>query len=212
MDNPVEVEGQDTALLTMGEVINVTWNPLSVIDNNLFQISTPKVDISLLRYKESDGEWEETAVLATDLSNNGRASVMLPNIDPLDESRPLDLTLIRMTLNTSTSITQSQPMKRSIRSRAWRAVKQFSKVQLLWLLEEPEESEESYVVERLLRKRCEVWSFDDRGVDERRIPPCPCRKDQADEDSRYEEETSSKALREYFHPGSKNCYRQRTAR
>ena len=86
MDNPVEVEGQDTALLTMGEVINVTWNPLSVIDNNLFQISTPKVDISLLRYKESDGEWEETAVLATDLSNNGRASVMLPNIDPLDES------------------------------------------------------------------------------------------------------------------------------
>ena len=204
MDNPVEVEGQDTALLTMGEVINVTWNPLSVIDNNLFQISTPKVDISLLRYKESDGEWEETAVLATDLSNNGRASVMLPNIDPLDESRPLDLTLIRMTLNTSTSITLSQPMKRSILSRAWRAVKQFSKVRLLWLLEE------SFPDER--RDRCEVWSFDDRGVDERRIPPCPCRKDQADEDSRYEEETGTKALREYFHPGSKNCYRQKTAR
>ena len=206
MDNPVEVEGQDTALLTMGEVINVTWNPLSVIDNNLFQISTPKVDISLLRYKESDGEWEETAVLATDLSNNGRASVMLPNIDPLDESRPLDLILIQMTLNTSTSITQSQPMKRSILSRARRAVKQFSKVQLLGF------SVASYVVERLLRDLCEVWSFYDRGVDERRIPPCPCRKDQADEDSRYKEETGTKALREYFHPGSKNCYRQKTAR
>ena len=205
MDNAVEVESQDTALLTIGEGVNVTWNPLSVIDNNLFKIDTPKVDISLLRYKEDDGEWEETAVLATDLPNNGRASVMLPNIEPLDESRPLDLTLIRVTLNTSTSITQSQRMKRSILSRALGTLKEFSKTLLLWLLEE------SFPTQR--RQLCEKWHLDDRGVDERRLLPCPCRKDQAEGDRlQYIKETGADALREYFHPGSESCYRQRTTR
>ena len=203
MDNAVEVESQEVTL-TSGESINVTWNPLSVIDNNLFKIDTPKVDISLLRYKEDEGEWEETAVLATDLPNNGRASVMLPNIEPLDESRPLDLILIRMTLNTSTSITRSPRMKRSILSRAWKAVKQFSKVVLLWLLEE------SYPIRR--RLLCEVWHLADRGVNERRLPPCPCREGQAEEDSEYIRETGADALREYFHPGSKSCYRQNAVR
>ena len=106
------MESQE-ATLTVGESINVTWNPLSIVDSDLFEIDTPKVDISLLRYKENDEEWEETVLLATDLQNNGRASVRLPDIQPLDESRSLDLTLIQVTLNTSTSITQSPRMKRS---------------------------------------------------------------------------------------------------
>ena len=203
VNNAIEVESQG-ATLTIGETINVTWNPLSVIDNNLFQIDTPKVDISLLRYKEDEEEWEVTAMLATDLPNNGHTSVRLPDVEPLDESRSLDLTLIQMTLNTSTSIAKPSRMKRST-SRVLRTMGRFSKALVIGYLK-------TSTAGRLL---CEVWHLADRGVDERCIPPCPCRKDQAEGDSRYVQETGTGAdiLREYvFHPGSESCYRQTTAR
>ena len=192
------------ATLAIGESINVTWNPLSIVDSDLLAIDTPKVDISLLRYKEDEEEWEETAMLATDLHNNGRASVRLPDIEPLDESRSLDLTLIQVTLNTSTSTTQSPRMKRST-SRVLRRLRRFSKGLAIGYIK-------SSVARRLL---CEVWHFADRGVDQRQIPPCPCKKSQAGEDSRYEQKTGAVAdiLREYvFHPGSESCFRQTTAR
>ena len=208
MENAIEVESQDDAL-TIGESINVTWNPLSVIDNNLFEINAPKVDISLLRYKEDEGEWEETAVLATDLPNNGHASVSLPDIQSLDESRPLDLALIKLSLNASTSVTQSSSVKRSTSFilRLLEKVKRFTKAKALGYLKDLKKS----TAKRLL---CEVWHFADRGVDERQIPPCPCTKDQAKGDSRYEQETGTFAgiLRKYFHRGSESCYRQTTAR
>ena len=209
MDNAIVVESQGTTLTT-GESINVTWNPLSVIDNNLFEIDTSKVDISLLRYKKDDREWEETAVLATDLLNNGRASVRLPNIQPLDQSRSLDIALIQVTLNASTSVAQSSHMKRSTshKSRVLRLLKKlkrFTKARVIGSLK-------SSIARRLL---CEVWHLADRGINERQIPPCPCTKDKANEDSRYEQETGAVAntLRKYvFHPGSESCYRQTTAR
>ena len=203
MDNTIEVESQGDTL-AIGESINVTWNPLEIIDSNLFEIDTPKVDISLLRYKEDEEEWEETAMLATDLHNNGRASVRLPDIEPLDESRSLDLTLIQVALNTSTSTTQSPRMKRST-SRVLRRLRRFSKGLAIGYLK-------ASIAGRLL---CEVWHFADRGVDETQIPPCPCNKSQAKNDSRYEQETGTGAdiLREYvFHPGSESCFRQTTAR
>ena len=209
MDNAVEVES-DGASLTIGETINVTWNPLSVIDNNLFEIDTSKVDISLLRYKEDEEEWEETAVLGTDLLNSGHASVRLPNIQPLDQSRSLDLALIQVTLNTSTSTIQSSQMKRSTshkarRLRLLKKLRRFTKARVIGSLK-------SSIARRLL---CEVWHVADRGINERQIPPCPCTKDQAKGDSRYERETGAvgNILRKYiFHPGSESCYRQTTAR
>ena len=209
MDNAVEVESHG-ASLTIGESINVTWNPLSVIDNNLFEIDTSKVDISLLRYKKDEEEWEETAVLATDLLNNGRASVRLPNIQPLDQSRSLDLALIQVTLNTSTSTAQSSQMKRSTSHKArilrlLKKLRRFTKPRVIGSLK-------SSIARRLL---CEVWHLADRGINERQIPPCPCTKHKANEDSRYGEETGAvgNILRKYvFHPGSESCYRQTTAR
>ena len=157
----------------------------------------------MLRYKENDEEWEETVMLATDLQNNGRASVRLPDIQPLDESRSLDLTLIQVTLNTSTSITQSPRMKGST-SGILRRLRRFSKGLAIGYLK-------LSITNRLL---CEAWHFADRGVDVRQIPPCPCKKSQANGDSRYEQETGAVAdiLREHvFHPGSESCFRQTTA-
>ena len=210
MENAVQVENQGDALTTR-KSINVTWNPLSVIDNNLFEINNPKVDISLLRYKEDEEEWKETAI-ETDLPNNGRASIRLPDIQPLDESRPLDLTLIQVTLNTSTSITQSPRMKRNPISRALRSLKQFSKVQILQFIEYIEKKSPH---EKL--QSCIEWHLEDEGVEERSILPCPCRKNQVanNQDDRYELETGSFAdiLREnLFHPKSESCYRQKTTR
>ena len=203
VDNAVEVESQGAAL-TIGELINVTWNPLSVFDNNLFKIDTPKVDISLLRYKKNEKKWEETAVLATDLPNNGHASVRLPDIQPLDESQSLDLTLIRVAPNTSTTISQSPRIKRSLSSR-WKALKKFSKLLAMVF-------EKSSIEKRLC---CEEWHRADRGVDVMSIPPCPCNTSQAKDDSRYVQETDFIAnilRKKVFHPHAERCYRQTTAR
>ena len=100
----------------------------------------------------------------------------------LDESWSLDLTLIQVTLNASTRITQSPCMKRST-SRVLRRLRQFSKGSSVGYLK-------ASTAGRLL---CEVWHFADRGVDERQIPPCPCNKNQAKDDSRYEQETGTGA-------------------
>ena len=198
------------AALTTRETINVTWNPLSIIDSNLFEINNPKVDISLLRYKKDTKEWEETALLATNLPNNGRASVRIPDIQPLDESQPLDLTLIHVTLNTSTSVTQSPRIKRNTISRVLGKLGKFSKPLAIQFVIDREYNP----IEKLLL--CQVWHFADGGVDRRSILPCPCRKEQAERDQdRYEQEkgTCPDILREnLFHPDSDSCYRQKTAR
>ena len=63
----------------------------------------------------------------------------------------------------------------------------------------------------ILRLACELWNKHDRGVNNRRLPPCPCKKSQADGDDRYTRENIIQDIwrRKVFkRTKAKSCYRQ----
>ena len=54
-----------------------------------------------------------------------------------------------------------------------------------------ETAAEEYIEARrsaALRLACEAWYKHDRGVNNRQLPPCPCKKSQARHDDRYTKE------------------------
>ena len=62
-----------------------------------------------------------------------------------------------------------------------------------------------------LHLACEAWYKLDRGVNNRRLPPCPCKKSQADGDDRYTRENIIQDLwrRKVFkRTKAASCYRQ----
>ena len=63
----------------------------------------------------------------------------------------------------------------------------------------------------ILRLACEAWHKLDRGVNNQRLPPCPCKKSQADGDDRYTRENIIQDIwREkiFKRTTAKSCYRQ----
>lgn len=199
VSDAVEIESEEFAL-KVGEKVNVTWNPNSLVEGSL-GVDRVKVDITLYRYIDQD-EWKESQ-LETDLPNTGHASFTIPELPGLSESNSIDPALIQVRVNASRTI-QSSRSKRSLFGILGRVGK-FAKARVI-------ASVKSSVYRRLA---CEAWNLLDPGVNTRRLPPCPCDTAQAKDDDRFEKEEGFFAdiFRKYiFHRGSGSCYRQRNAR
>ena len=187
----------DGAALYFGDNINVTWNPLAV-SNNILETNEVKVDVTLWAYKESEDNWKQQIVLASDVPNSGKAFVHLPEVNSTDAD--FELALIKVSPSVSSST-----------KRALKLIRVLNKLGK-WTKARVIGSIKSSVARRLA---CEAWNLVDRGVDLNTVPPCPCRKDQATNDDRYEQEKGVAAdfLREHvFHKGSESCFRQANAR
>lgn len=192
----VEIESEEFAL-NVGESINVTWNPSSLVEDSL-GVDGVRVDIILHRYTDQD-EWEETP-LAMHLPNSGHTSLTIPERPDLSESNSIDPVLIQVRVNASRTI-QSSRSKRISTAIVPIILWKFTKLIVI-----------SYVKSSIyLRLACEAWYLSDLGINTRRLPPCPCNKSQAVKDDRFEKEEGFLAniLRKYiFHRDSESCYRQ----
>ena len=199
ISDAVEIESEEFAL-KVGEKVNVTWNPSSLVEDSL-GVDIVRVDITLYRYIDQN-EWKESQ-LVTDLPNTGRTSLTIPELPGLRESNSIDPVLIQVRVNASRTIQPSRS-KRSIFGIIQNLAK-FAKATVILYKK----------LSKYQRRACLAWNLLDPGVDTRRLPPCPCNASQASDDDRFEQETGVFAgfLREYvFHRGSGSCYRQRNAR
>ena len=166
-------------------------------------------------YNTDTDEWEESYTLAPDVpASDERAEVIIPEYPQIDETT-LRLSQIRVSLSTITPSNHRQKRLlpalaigglirvagRAIIRYAWKKTKQKIKDEL-------KEAERS----AKLRLACELWHKLDRGVNNRQLPPCPCKKSQANRDDRYTKENIVQDLwREKVFKRDKasgGCYRQ----
>lgn len=199
----VDLKTKKTSLWNVGDVANFTWNPSSlVIDELMTEIV--KVDISMWIYNNFTKEYEEN-ILGTDLPNSGHASIVLP--DSITSSVPrfnqtLHLSYAKVGVNMTTSeIARSKRSISSIRKIAGKIAK-YGKAGLIGAIK-------VQVVSRLL---CEAFVLLTPPFPTRSIPPCPCNEEDAMNDDRFETEDSPEWSRRFFHPKSKGCFRQANVR
>ena len=215
-------------LLESGATINIYWSPQSIFPPVVDDISFT-VDITLRVLDIDSGEWKTLAMLASDLPNSGEAQVTIPNIPELEGfDNSLSPVVVEVGIST-TSMTTTR--KRGLFSNILQKVGRFG---LRILKQTPMRLIKRAIRQVAQRLACEAWAelIEDEDIGEQinnRLPPCPCTAERARApNSGFNEEKLSSivkvigriqdyigttiaddAFREYFHPGSASCYRQR---
>lgn len=209
-------------------VVNVQWSPRSI-----FPMETPgsyDVDIDLLEMNMVTGSWQKIASLGNDLPNNGTASVRIPGVqaeETLEGS--ISPVIIRVGLSTN-STSETRLAKRGTASNLLRKLGRFA---LRTVRNAPMRFLKKLVRQAAQRVLCEAWSFlQPQNIGQEildRLPPCPRRSRDADtQNSGFSEEKISSlvpiigrvqdyfgsqlvddAFRQFFHPGTTSCFRQR---
>lgn len=205
VNDSVGLQTRENVVWNVGEMASVSWNPASLMINELMTIDHVRVDISLLVYSNISEVFEETLMLATNLPNSGSASI--PLTASLSSSLPhsdydLHITIVKVGVNASTTNLARSKRSLPILSKIWGKLAKFAKVRLLSSLKVA-------IVSRLL---CEAWVAATPRFPTRRIPPCPCNEDDAKDDDRFQPEESPRLVRQFFHKKSKSCFRQANVR
>ena len=174
-------------------------------------------------YNTETDQWEEAYTLASDVpASDEIAEVDIPEYLQIDE-RTLRLSQIRVSLSTITApsndrqkrwiplaITVVRLILRGVAGR--RIIRYVVKKVKRYIKDKIKEELEEAARSAKLRLACELWHKLDRGVNNRRLPPCPCKKSQANRDDRYTRETPlqdlwrKKAFKKDKAKGG--CYRQ----
>lgn len=215
-DNAIGIDTEQKIIWNSREVANITWLPSSLIMTEVISSADVKVDLSLLLYNEETDDFEESMMLATNLPNNGVASIELPDSKSFPTSQDdVRAAILKLSVNTSTTImpVTKRSAHQSVLSRVLRGARKFAKTRFISTLVK------GSIVNRLL---CEVWVAATPRFPQRSIPPCPCNMNDAKSDDRYEEEgydskgyvkAGAGLLRRYvFHRGSRSCFRQANVR
>ena len=166
-------------------------------------------------YNTDTDEWEESYTLASDVpASDERAEVIIPEYPQIDETT-LRLSQIRVSLSTITVSNHRQKRILPViaigllRGVAFKVILRYVRIKVKQKIKaELKEAARSAA----LRLACELWHKQDRGVNNRQLPPCPCKKSQANRDDRYTRENLIQDLwREEVFKRDKatgGCYRQ----
>ena len=212
----IYLENEDL-LFSGGSVLHVRWSPASVFPLELPNSYT--VDIDMLQMN-ANGVTNKFS-LVKDIPNTGLADVSVPSINAMESLEgPVSPVIVQISL--SDKVLSGSRSKRAIfqflrslvtKTVVYTAVRYFKKV-----------------TQQFQASRCEAWSLKEpEGIGEEilnRLPPCPRRiQDIRIPNSGFTEEKLSSHLpviigdnigfivddkfREYFHPGTSSCFRQR---
>ena len=217
-----------------GTTVTVYWS-----QQTIFPIADPesyRVDITMREFDTNTGEWNTLATLASDLPNNGEAKITIPVLPAVeifeDSIKPV---VIEVGIS-STSMTDTN---RGVFSSVLSKVGQFGlhilKQSPMRILRRIVGLVPGILRNIGLRPACEEWARtqpDNIGAEiNNRLPPCPCTEDRARApNSGFREERLSSiikvigrvqdyfettiiddAFRNFFHPRTASCFRQRVS-
>ena len=151
--------------------------------------------------------------LASDIPiTDERAEVTIPDFEKLDQT---SLRLAQVKVSLSTATLNHNIGKRAVPLIAGIVIRSIGRAVLRFVIKKLKEKvkEEAKEIARsaALRLACEAWYKRARGVNNRRLPPCPCKKSQADGDDRYALENIIQDIwrRKVFkRTKATSCYRQ----
>lgn len=215
-------------VLSSETIVRVQWSPHSI-----FPMEAPGnylVDIDLLEMNMTTGAWKKLASLERDLPNTGVANVRIPNIQEEDTLEgAISPVIIQVALSAS-STNETRLAKRGIVSSLLGKLGRFA---LRTIKNAPMRFLKKLARQAVQRVLCEAWSFlQPPNIGQEilnRLPPCPRRvRDAEAQNSGFKEEKISSlipvigsvqdyfgttlvddAFRQYFHPNTASCFRQR---
>ena len=136
----------------------------------------------------------------------------IPDFEELDQT---SLRLAQIKVSLSTATLDHNIGKRAVPIVAGIVIRSIGRAVLRLVIKKLKEKvkKEAKEIARsaALRLACEAWYKLDRGVNNRGLPPCPCKKRQADGDDRYTREDIIQDLwrRKVFkRTKATSCYRQ----
>ena len=206
VQDSIEIERSNELVWSVGEDAKITWNSNSIAAE-VVDVSSITIDIVLMTFIENEDQWKEAFVLASNIPNSGNISVTLPSVPSINKTEfGLQLSMLKISVSSSSdSFVSRRSASESSTAILLTKYKKWGKLLVIGYLKYS-------IAARVL---CEVWHSETPSVDQRQLPPCPCRKDQALRDDRYDKETGDLAdfLRKtFFHRGSESCFRQATVR
>ena len=202
----VKLESQDP-VISSGTVVKLRWSPQDILPMEAADSYT--VDITLREYNRTSQEWMFTDI-AKNVPNTGYAEVVSPNfVSPENYNDSITIALIQIGVSESTGELQNRS-KRGFFSKIFRAVGKAIKKIVKFTVKVVK----AVFVDPLLRLGCEAWGFFQSSERTRQIlaslPPCPCTVSEIrTQRNVFEEEDLGEGFRDFFHPGSSNCFRQR---
>ena len=204
----------DDLLFSGGSVVHVRWSPVSVFPLELPNSYT--VDIDMLQMN-ANGVANKFS-LVKDIPNTGLADVKVPSIDATASLEgPVSPVIVQVSLSDK-ALSRSRSKRAIFRSLVMKTVV-YAAVRYL-----------KKITQQTQASLCKAWSLEEpEGIGEEilnRLPPCPRRiQDIRIPNSGFTEEKASSHLpviigdyigfivddkfREYFHPGTSSCFRQR---
>ena len=197
------------------------------MDHALVDYSTYTVDITLRELDIDTGEWRVLATLVSNLLNDGEAEVTIPELPTVQNYEDSVSPVVVEVGVSSASMTDTK--KRSLLSSILTAVGRFG---LRIIKQAPLRILKKLARQFVQRLACEAWALtQDDNIGQQintRLEPCPCTADVARAHRGFKEERLSSivrvigqvqdffgttivddAFRNYFHPGSASCFRQR---
>ena len=132
----------------------------------------------------------------------------IPNFEELDQT---SLRLAQIKVSLSTATLNHNIGKRALPFIAGFVIRSIGRAVVSIVIEKIEEEAKEIARSAALRLACEAWYKLDSGVNSRGLPPCPCKKQQADGDDRYTRENIIQDIlrKEVFkRTKATSCYRQ----
>ena len=224
----------EEAVLQNGSLVKVFWSPTTILPFEKLDPDSYTVDITLREQDVQSGEWKELATLASNITNNGSATVTILVPEFVDDNGDMLHPLIIEVGVSSDSMTIPR-QKWGLFSNILTKIGQFG---LRILKQAPVRFIQMLIRQAayVQRNACEVWAntgSSNIGPEiNSRLPPCPCTSSLAREpNSGFKEEKFSSVVkiagtvqdyfgttliddtfRRFFHPNTASCYRQRVTK
>ena len=146
--------------------------------------------------------------IAKSIPNTGYAEISVPDFG-LPKSYNDSVTSGVIQIGVSESVGGLQNRKRGFLSALGKAIKTIAKYTRITVI-----IKKAVYIDPLLRLGCEAWGLSQSRESAQQIlaslPPCPCTDSEIREQrSVFEEEDLGEGFRDFFHPGSSSCFRQR---
>ena len=198
----VTLENQDP-FISSGTILKLRWSPKCVLP--VESADSYAVDIILREYNITSREWVFTD-LAKDIPNTGYVEVVTPDfVSTKNYDDSFTSAIIQIGVSESNIVAQNRT--HGLFSKSLRAIAKHTVI--IYVVK-------VVLVDPLLRQYCEDWASSQSREDALQtlaeLPACPCTESEMRQERETFETDSGvlKAiLRQYFHPGSCSCFRQR---
>ena len=197
-NNELNSNNEVDIFFVSNDMVEISWDEDSLLPPSIAEELSVAVtvDIQLFELNTETGSTQFVMSLASNISNTGQYSVMIPSMYDEMSTAVFQVTIAEVV---SASLEILPEYVETIFNQIKGQIAQWSHGVYVF-------------ASNSVRDKCDEWCENEpEGIGEdilQRLPPCPPTVAQARADSVFEEEDLGDTFREIFHPNTSSCFRQ----